>query len=203
VRDDARLVQLLDPPFDRRGPNPGYIAGYAPGVRENGGQYTHAAIWAVMALVRLGSGDEAMELFHMLNPLNHARSRADADRYKVEPYVIAGDVTAHPEHVGRGGWTWYTGSAGWMYRAGVESILGFRLRGASLHLDPCIPHAWPGYSVTFRYHSARYELTVENPSGASKGVARVELDSEIVAGGAREIPLADDGKTHKIRVVLG
>jgi cellobiose phosphorylase len=144
VRRGHRLVALLTPPFDRSPQEPGYIKGYPPGVRENGGQYTHAAVWTVMAMARLGYGDEAAELFHMLNPANHARTAADVERYKAEPYVLAGDVFAHPSHAGRAGWTWYTGSAGWMYRAGLESILGFRRRGATFEIDPCIPAAWPG-----------------------------------------------------------
>ncbi|HSS44382.1 MAG TPA: glycosyl hydrolase family 65 protein, partial [Thermoanaerobaculia bacterium] len=139
----------------------------------------------------------------LLNPINHSSTRAGLHRYKVEPYVAAADIYAEIPHVGRGGWTWYTGSAGWMYRAGVEWILGFRLRGTSLNLDPCIPRAWPGYALTFRYHSARYELRVENPRGATRGVESVELDGAPLSRGAREIPLKDDGKTHRIRVVLG
>jgi cyclic beta-1,2-glucan synthetase len=203
VRRGDGLVLLFTPPFDRSPLEPGYIKGYLPGTRENGGQYTHAALWAVIAFAALGEGDKAGELFAILNPINHASTRAGLHRYKVEPYVAAADIYSEIPHVGRGGWTWYTGSAGWMYRAGVEWILGFRLRGRALHLDPCIPRAWRSYKITFRYHSARYELTVENPHGATRGVTSVELDGIAVAGGAREIPLADDGKTHRIGVVLG
>ena len=133
------LALLFTPPFDRSPLDPGYIKGYPPGVRENGGQYTHAALWSVMAFAGLGEGDKAAALFWMLNPINHARTRTDMHRYKVEPYVVAADVYAAPGHVGRGGWTWYTGSAGWMQRAGVESILGLRIEGDKLRLDPCIP----------------------------------------------------------------
>ncbi len=143
VRRGPQVVLLLTPPFDQSSQDPGYIKGYPPGVRENGGQYTHAALWVVMAMARLGSGDEAVELFHMLNPANHTRTPADVERYKTEPYVVAGDVYAHPAHAGRGGWTWYTGSAGWMYRAGLESILGLRRRGSTFEIDPCIPSSWP------------------------------------------------------------
>ena len=203
VRRGDGLVLLFAPPFDRTPLDPGYIKAYLPGVRENGGQYTHGALWSVIAFAALGEGDKAGELFAILNPINHASTRAGLYRYKVEPYVAAADIYAEKPHIGRGGWTWYTGSAGWMYRAGVEWILGFRLRGKALHLDPTIPRAWPGYRVTFRYHSARYELTVENPHGATRGVTSVELDGAAVPGGAREIPLADDGKTHRIHVVLG
>jgi cyclic beta-1,2-glucan synthetase len=203
VRRDEGLVLLFTPPFDRTPLDPGYVKGYPPGVRENGGQYSHAAIWSVMAFAALGDGDRAGELFSILNPINRARTRAGVYRYKVEPYVIAADVYAEPPHVGRGGWTWYTGSAGWMYRAALESILGFKLRGATLHLDPCIPRAWPSYEITFRYHSARYAIRVENPDGATRGVAAVEVDGVPRAAGSARIPLADDGTTHHVRVVLG
>ena len=139
VRRGPQVLALLTPPFDQSAQDPGYIKGYPPGVRENGGQYTHAALWVVMAIAKSGSGDEAVELFHMLNPVNHTRTAADAERYKAEPYVLAGDVYAHPAHAGRGGWTWYTGSAGWMYRAGLESILGLRRRGVELRDGPLHP----------------------------------------------------------------
>jgi cyclic beta-1,2-glucan synthetase len=173
-----------------------------PGIRENGGQYTHAATWAVIAFAALGDGDKAAELFSILNPINHTSTPAGIHRYKVEPYVVAGDVYAEPPHVGRGGWTWYTGSAGWMYRAGLEWILGFRLRGTRLVVDPCIPRAWPGFTVAFRYHSARYEIRVENPQGVARGVSTVEVDGMSLAVHAG-IPLADDQKTHRVRIVLG
>ena len=137
----------------------------------------------------------------MLNPINHTSTRAGVHRYKVEPYVVAADVYAAPPHVGRGGWTWYTGSAGWMYRAGVEWILGFRLRGSVLHLDPCIPRAWRGFAISFRYHSARYEIAVENPLGVTRGVSTVALDDQAIDGAG--IALVDDGATHHVRVVLG
>jgi len=150
VRRDAGVIQLLAPPFDQSAVDPGYIKGYVPGVRENGGQYTHAALWAVMAVAHLGSGDEAVELFHMLNPINHTRTRGDVDRYKVEPYVVAGDVYTHPAHIGRGGWTWYTGSAAWMYRLGLESILGLRRRGGSFAIAPCVPGSWDRFVVHWR-----------------------------------------------------
>ena len=145
VRRGDGLVLLFTPPFDHSDVDPGYVKGYLPGIRENGGQYTHGAIWSILAFAALGDGDKAGELFSILNPINHASTRAGVHRYKVEPYVMAADVYAEPPHVGRGGWTWYTGSAGWMYQAGVEWILGFRLRGTTLVLDPCIPRAWPGY----------------------------------------------------------
>jgi cyclic beta-1,2-glucan synthetase len=197
------LVLLFTPPFDRASPDPGYIKGYLPGVRENGGQYTHAAIWSVLAFAALGDGDKAGELFSLLNPINHASSRAGVYRYKVEPYVVAADIYAEPPHVGRGGWTWYTGSAGWMYRAGIEWILGVRLRGTRLHFDPCIPRAWRSFVITFRYHSSRYEIVVENPHGVMRGVSSLELDGAPLASGSTHIQLADDGAPHHVRVVLG
>jgi cyclic beta-1,2-glucan synthetase len=201
VQRGAQVVLLLAPPFDRSPQAPGYIKGYPPGVRENGGQYTHAAAWIVMALARLGSGDEAAELFHMLNPVNHARTDADVERYQGEPYVLAGDVTAHPQHAGRAGWTWYTGSAGWMYRAGLESILGLRRHGATFEVDPCIPASWPGFSITWRFGRTRYEISVENPQGRCKGIATAELDGAELDG--RAVPLVDDGAIHRVRLVMG
>jgi len=203
VKRGDGLVLLFTPPFDKTPLDPGYIKGYLPGVRENGGQYTHAALWALIAFAALGEGDKAAELFSILNPINHAGTRAGVYRYKVEPYVAAADVYAEPPHVGRGGWTWYTGSAGWMYRAAVEWILGFRFRGAALHLDPCIPRSWPGYAISFRYHSSRYELEVSNPHGATRGVSKILLDGREHPKEVRAIPLADDGATHKIEVTLG
>ena len=202
VRRDDGLVLLFTPPFDHSNVDPGYVKGYLPGIRENGGQYTHGATWSVLAFAALGDGDKAGELFSILNPINHASTRAGVQRYKVEPYVMAADVYSEPPHVGRGGWTWYTGSAGWMYQAGIEWILGFRLRGTTLLLDPCIPRAWPRYEIDFRYSSARYEIVVENPQGVSRGVASLELDGRAMTAGAA-IPLADDGATHRVRVVLG
>jgi cyclic beta-1,2-glucan synthetase len=201
VRRGTRVVLVLAPPFDQTTQDPGYIKGYPPGVRENGGQYTHAAVWTVMAVARLGNGDEAVELFHLLNPINHTRSAADVERYKAEPYVTAGDVYAHPAHAGRSGWTWYTGSAGWMYRAGLESILGLRRHGASFAVDPCIPAAWAEYSIVWRFGSSRYEISVSNPAHRCRGIAEAELDDNPVDPAA--IPLVDDGATHRVRVVVG
>jgi cyclic beta-1,2-glucan synthetase len=201
VRRGHGLLALLTPPFDRSPQDPGYIKGYPPGVRENGGQYTHAAVWAVMAMARLGYGDEAVELFHMLNPANHTRSLADVERYKAEPYVLAGDVLAHPSHAGRAGWTWYTGAAGWMYRAGLESILGLRRRGESFEIDPCIPQAWPGFKLTWRFGATRYAIEVANPERRARGVAEALLDGTPVD--PRAIPLKDDGGRHELKVCLG
>lgn len=197
----SQMLLLLDPPFDRSAQDPGYIKGYPPGVRENGGQYTHAAVWVVMALAKLGSGDEAAEFFHMLNPVNHGRTAADVARYKTEPYVMAGDVYARQPHAGRGGWSWYTGSAGWMYRAGIESILGLRRRGETFVIDPCIPLSWPEYRIEWRFLDSRYEITVSNPTRRCRGVATATFDGTPVKSTA--IPLVNDGRTHDVQIVLG
>jgi cyclic beta-1,2-glucan synthetase len=203
IRPQDQVALLFAPPFDRTPLDPGYIKGYPPGIRENGGQYTHAALWSVMAFAGLGEGDKAFGLFSLLNPINHARTRAEVYRYKVEPYVIAADVYATPPHVGRGGWTWYTGSGGWMQRAGVESILGLRVRGDVLELSPCIATSWPQFEVTLRYRSARYEILVENPNGASRGIVSAELDGIAVLARPLRLTLADDGATHHVLVRLG
>jgi cyclic beta-1,2-glucan synthetase len=201
LRRDDGLVLLLTPPFDRMTPSPGYIQGYLPGVRENGGQYTHAALWNVMAFAYLGEGDRAAELFSLLNPVNHGRTGAEVARYRAEPYVVAADVYSVPPHTGRGGWTWYTGSAGWMYRVGMENILGITLRRGSLHIDPCIPRAWPRYEVTFKPARTTYRIVVENPRGVSRGVQRLEVDGTDFTG--KDIPVLNDGAEHSVRVVLG
>jgi cyclic beta-1,2-glucan synthetase len=203
VQQDAGLVLLFTPPFDHTPHDPGYIKGYPPGIRENGGQYTHAATWAVIAHAILGQGTQAAKLFSFLNPINHTSTRADVQRYKVEPYVVAADVYSVAPHVGRGGWTWYTGSASWMYRAGLEWVLGFRVRAGKLVLAPCIPTDWPRFEIVFRHASARYEILIENPHGVSSGVAQVELDAKKLPAGETQIVLADDGRTHQVRVILG
>ena len=201
VKPDDRMILLLTPPFDVMTPSPGYIQGYVPGVRENGGQYTHAALWTVLAHARLGDGDRAAELFSMLNPLNHTRTTADIQRYRAEPYVVAADLYSQPPHTGRGGWTWYTGSAGWMYRVGVEAILGLSKRNGALHIDPCIPKTWPRYDMTFTSGRSEYRIAVENPNGVNRGVVRVEVDGVDQTG--RDIEVRDDGAVHQVRVVLG
>jgi cyclic beta-1,2-glucan synthetase len=203
IRRADALALLFAPPFDRTPLDPGYIKGYPPGIRENGGQYTHGAIWSIIALAMLGEGDQAAELFSMLNPINHASTAVAIERYKVEPYVMSADVYAEPAHVGRGGWTWYTGSAGWMYRAGLEWILGFRLRGSTLLIEPCVPRHWRRFDVIFQYHSARYEIAVENPNGVSQGVSELMLDGEKIAGSQPGLQLTDDGATHRVKAVLG
>ena len=202
VRRADRLILLLTPPFDHTALEPGYIKGYVPGVRENGAQYTHAAAWAVIAFAELGDGDKAAELFGMLNPITHTTTPHDVERYRVEPYVAAADVYSAEAHIGRGGWTWYTGSSGWLYRTGVEWILGVRLHGERLLIDPCIPAAWPGFTMTFRHRSATYEIAMENPGRVCRGVTVLELDGVALADRSG-IPLTDDHATHRVRVVLG
>jgi cyclic beta-1,2-glucan synthetase len=197
------LALLFAPPFDRSADDPGYIRGYPPGVRENGGQYTHAALWSVMALAGLGEGGKAAGLFWMLNPINHARTRTDMHRYKVEPYVVAADVYNAAGHVGRGGWTWYTGSAGWMQRAGMESILGLRIEGDMVCLDPCIPNSWPGFEIVLRHGASCYEIAVENPDGVQRGIAAAELDGRAIAARPLIVPFKDDHAVHRLKVRLG
>jgi cyclic beta-1,2-glucan synthetase len=198
----SRILLLLTPAFDKSDQEPGYIKGYPPGIRENGGQYTHAAVWALMAIARQGNGDEAAELFHMLNPINHTRTPADVQRYRTEPYVLDGDVYARPPHAGRGGWSWYTGSAGWLYRAGLESILGLRRRGASFVIDPCIPSSWDRYAIEWKVDDATtYQIEVRNPDRVWKGVMKAELDGAPV--NANAIPLTLDGKTHSVQITMG
>jgi cyclic beta-1,2-glucan synthetase len=201
IRREDRLILLFTPPFERTALDPGYVKAYPAGVRENGGQYTHGALWTVLATALLGDGERALELFHLLNPITHALTPEEVARYRVEPYVVAADVYSAPGHVGRGGWTWYTGSAAWMYRVGLEAILGLRRRGDALGVDPCIPAAWPGYEIAYRYRSSCYQIAVENPARVGRGVARVELDGEVVSSGW--VPLRDDGAEHRVRVVLG
>ena len=199
-RGDETIL-LLSPPFDHANPDPGYIRAYVPGIRENGGQYTHAAVWVVMASAALGNGDEATELFHMLNPVNHTRTDQALERYKAEPYVLAGDVYSNPLHRGRAGWSWYTGAAGWLYRAGVESILGLRRHGAVFEIDPCIPSTWPEFTITWQIGATRYEIAAVNEHRRCRGVAAVTLDGRTVD--AKAIPIVDDGRTHRVRVELG
>jgi cellobiose phosphorylase len=203
VRRDASLIQLLDPPFDRSTLEPGYIKGYVPGVRENGGQYTHAAIWAAMAFAALGDGRRAWELFAMINPVNHGRSAEEIATYKVEPYVVAADVYAVPPHTGRGGWSWYTGSAGWLYRLVLESLLGLRLEGDRLVLAPCLPAEWDGFTVHYRYRETVYHLAVcqSGSDHTGFGAPRVILDGVEQPGPA--IPLVDDHREHSVEVSVG
>lgn len=201
VREQDGMALLFAPPFDKAVLDPGYIKGYPPGVRENGGQYTHGAVWSIMALADLGEGDKAAALFWMLNPINHARTRTDAHRYRVEPYVMAADIYSAPGQVGRGGWTWYTGSAGLMYRAGLEYMLGLRIAGDQLRISPCIPRNWPGFNVVLRRGATVFDISVSNPDRVCSGIARLLLDGRELTGAAA--PLPNDGARHRIEVVLG
>jgi cyclic beta-1,2-glucan synthetase len=201
VRRDDRLIRLFDPPFDAGALDPGYIKGYPPGVRENGGQYTHAATWVVLAAAEAGQGETAYRMLDLLNPIRHADSPEAIGRYKVEPYVVAADVYGWPPHVGRGGWTWYTGSASWLYRTAVEALLGLRRAGARLAFDPCIPAHWPGFELTYRYRTATYRVVVENPHRVERGVRAVTLDGSTCQ--SDEVSLDDDGREHEVRIILG
>ncbi|MEN6304068.1 MAG: glycosyl transferase family 36, partial [Armatimonadia bacterium] len=201
VKRLERLLLLLMPPFEKSPLEPGYIKGYVPGVRENGGQYTHAATWTVMAAALLGDGDRAAEYFGLINPINHARTPEEVALYRVEPYAVAADIYGAEPHTGRGGWTWYTGSAAWMYRVAIENLLGLRLEGGDLFVDPCIPRLWHGFTVTNHFFSTTYVIAVENPEGVNRGVVAVWLDGDPLPDG--RIRRVDDGATHQVRVLLG
>ena len=197
VDPSARLMKLLAPPFDRAPQDPGYIRGYLPGVRENGAQYTHAALWAVRAMAELGDAALAFEHFQMLNPFTHTRTPEEVAVYQAEPYVVAADVYTAPGHLGRGGWSWYTGSAAWMYRVGLESILGFRKEGQRLRIVPCVPDSWARYEITYRFGTSTYRIAVEQRPGERPGT--VWVDDQVQADGA--IPLIDDGRSHAVVVL--
>jgi cellobiose phosphorylase len=199
VDHEHRLIRLLHPPFDHGTLQPGSIKGYLPGIRENGGQYTHAAAWVIQAAANMGQANRAVELFDLINPILHTANPEGVARYGVEPYAMPGDVYGEPPHTGRGGWTWYTGSAAWLYRVALESILGFRLRGDRLKVQPCIPDAWSGFEITFRHRSTAYH--VEILCAAALSSWDVFLDGDLWVG--NEIPLRDDGQIHKIRIIQG
>nr|MBA3555824.1 hypothetical protein [Gemmatimonadales bacterium] len=198
VEEDARLLLLLTPPFDETKHDPGYIKGYLPGVRENGAQYTHAALWAVLATALRGDGDRAFQLFQMINPLSHSRTPAEVAAYKVEPYVVAADVYTAEGQLGRGGWTWYTGSASWMYRVGLEGILGFRKRGSTLAIEPRVPAGWAEFTIEYRYGGSVYAIVVQRPQAVGGGTAEIVLDGAVLDGPM--IPLVDDGARHQVVV---
>ena len=193
------MIQLLDPPFDKSDLNPGYIKGYVPGVRENGGQYTHAAVWAAMAFARLGDSRRAWELFEMINPVNHSRSAEETGSYKVEPYVVAADVYAAPPHTGRGGWTWYTGSAAWMYRLIVESLLGLRLEVDKLRFAACLPADWDGFKMHYRYRETVYHIAVKQ---TRTGYDEMHVTVDGVEQHDKSVPLVDDQWEHSVEVSI-
>ena len=198
VRRDAGLLQLFDPPFDKSPLNPGYIKGYIPGVRENGGQYTHAAIWTTLAFALVGESERAWELFALLNPIHHGGTPRQIATYKVEPYVVAADVYAVAPHLGRGGWTWYTGSAGWMYRLLIETLLGVNLEGDQLRLSPRMPGAWTTYKIHYRYRQTVYHITIARLVADSAGANLLTLDGQEIAG--KTIPLRNDGHEHSVEM---
>ncbi len=202
VREDARMIELLTPPFDGRDSDPGYIKGYLPGVRENGGQYTHAALWAVMATALQGDGDRAFTLFQMLNPITHTADPSAVGRYKVEPYVVAADVYSSPSHLGRGGWTWYTGSASWLYRVGLESLLGFTKVGDTLRIVPCVPAGWTGFTIRYRHGTSCYVIAVTRDPGLLDGDGATTTLDGVACGAGGLIALVDDGREHEVLVRL-
>jgi cellobiose phosphorylase len=198
VHRDLGLVQLFDPPFDNSRLDPGYIKGYAPGVRENGGQYTHAAVWTAMAFAMAGDAERAWELLGILIPIHHSATAQQAAVYKVEPYVVAADVYAVAPHQGRGGWTWYTGSAGWMYRLLVETLLGVNLEGDRLRMHPRMPSSWPSFKVHYRYRRTVYHIAVTRLSGDSAEESLVCIDGQDAPGAV--IPLQDDQREHSVEL---
>jgi cyclic beta-1,2-glucan synthetase len=203
VRQDPGLVLLFTPPFDRTPLDPGYIKGYPPGLRENGGQYSHAAMWAILAQARLGHGDAAHQLFALVNPISHAATAQAAERYKVEPYVLAADVYSCPPHEGRGGWTWYTGSSGWMQRAGIEGLVGLTRHGQTLRLDPCLPKDWPRLDVTVSLGTTRLAITVLNPHRSGRGILSAQIDGVDSPAGPGPLVLPLSGRSQRVTVVLG
>ncbi len=198
VDDEHALVRLFAPPFTGHGADPGYIAAYPPGIRENGGQYTHGAVWAAWAFAELGDAERAHELFRYLSPMRRARTREECSVYRVEPYVVAADIGGYPPHVGRGGWTWYTGSAAWLYRLAVEGLLGVRRRGDRLVVAPRLPASWPGFELRYRYGESVYRVEVHADEAA--GLTTVALDGRELEGA--EVPLVDDGRVHEVTVTL-
>ena len=207
ISDDDQLIRLLTPPFENTPNDPGYIKGYVAGVRENGGQYTHAALWVVKAMAMAGRRDRAAQLLTMLSPISHSSTELAANRYKVEPYVIAADIYGVAPHIGRGGWTWYTGSAGWMYRVAIESILGFSVEdGKWLRMQPCIPDSWPGFKLSYTMEDGTcYDIEVSNPRSKAEGIVSATLDQLLLVPTSTgvSVPLLRDGAKHSLCLLLG
>ena len=194
------LIKLLDPPFENGKIDPGYIKSYLPGVRENGGQYTHGAIWAIIAEAILGFGDKAVDMFNLINPIEHAKTKESANKYKVEPYVISADVYSNRNLTGRGGWTWYTGSSGWMYTAGIEYILGLRVENNILKIKPCISKEWKEYKINYKYKNTIYHIVVRNPESKCTGVSKMYCNGSEVYN--KEIELIDDGEIYNLEIIM-
>ena len=176
VDKENGIIKLLDPPFDKSKLEPGYIKAYVPGTRENGGQYTHSAIWAIIAESMLGFGNKATEWYRMINPIEHSRTKDSAKKYKVEPYVIAADISSQKNLAGRGGWTWYTGSSSWMYEAGIKYLLGLKIENGELYINPCIPPEWKEYSIRYQYGNSIYNIRVTNPNGKMQGISHFRIN---------------------------
>lgn len=202
IRPNDGMALLFTPPFDKTPDDPGYIKGYPPGLRENGGQYSHAAMWVIFAFAELGEGDKARDLFALLNPINHGNTPAGIERYKVEPYVVAADVYSVAPHVGRGGWTWYTGSAGWMHRAGIEGILGIRREGKELVINPCIPASWQGFEATVNLANTRYAIRVESPAQRCQGISSATLNGSPISSQPDGLRVALDGGEYELIIIL-
>ena len=201
INGDERLVRLLAPPFTPNGRDPGYIGAYPPGIRENGGQYTHAAVWVGWAFADLGDGTSAARVFDLLNPIGHTRDAAAVQRYRVEPYVVAADIGGAPPHVGRGGWTWYTGSAAWLWRLGVERLLGLRPEAGGVRIEPCLPRSWSRVDVTVRHAGGGLAITIENPDGVETGVVERRVDGVVESNAVVAFPV--DGRVRRVMVRLG
>ena len=200
VDKENGIIKLLDPPFDKSNLEPGYIKAYVPGTRENGGQYTHGAIWAIIAETMLGFGNKAGELYRMINPIEHSRTKEAAKKYKVEPYVIAADIAGQRNLAGRGGWTWYTGSSSWMYEAGIKYLLGLRIKNNVLHMEPCIPNDWKEYTIRYQYGNSRYYIRVINPNGKCSGVTNFKVNGKEIS--EKQIALNKDGGVYNIEVEI-
>ena len=197
------IIKLLDPPFEKGKLNPGYIKAYLPGVRENGGQYTHSSCWVIIAESILGFGDKALEYYRMINPIEHSRTKDASNKYKVEPYVIPADIYGAGNLAGRGGWTWYTGSASWYYMAGIEYILGFKIENNTIKINPCIPKEWKEYEIKYRYKNAIYNIKVKNPEGKNTGISKIIINGkEIENGKENGIKLDERANVYNIEVIM-
>lgn len=194
------IIKLLDPPFNKTKIEPGYIKSYLPGVRENGGQYTHAAMWVIYAYTKLGFGDKALELYRMINPIEHSRTKDEARKYKVEPYVIPADIYSAENLIGRGGWTWYTGSSSWFYKIGIENILGLKIENKVLKMEPCIPKEWKEYSIKYRFGKSIYNIKVKNENGKNTGIEKLLLNGREIE--EKKILLNEDGGIFEIEAIM-